>query len=137
VDYFDYGEHFQDEWGDDAGFDVEEFLEQSQRQEQQRLEEELERIQRELSCRDKIHQDVVQELESKLDWYIDRLERHYLRGGHGTEDREQLKEEIRRFYTELREERKSHWNDKQKLESKKRELHRKISELEDSSLDFL
>lgn len=68
MDYFDYSSDLDD---------VEEFLERSQKNEGRRLEEELERIDNQLEERDRIHQEVLDELESKPDWYLDRLKTVY------------------------------------------------------------
>ena len=66
MDYFDY---LEPETGD---FDVEEFLEQSQEDQKQRLEEELERIQDQLEQRERLHDEIIKELKSKRDWYLQR-----------------------------------------------------------------
>jgi chaperonin cofactor prefoldin len=121
----------------DSGFDIDEFLEQSQEEQRQRLETELERIEKQLEERDRVHEEVIDELESKLDWYTDRLESLYkqMRGKDG--ERSQLKTRINTFYKQIREEKQQHWQDKQELERQRRELLRKQREIESSSLDEL
>lgn len=123
MDYFDYN--------DFSDFDVEAFLEESQEREKQRLESELEEIERQLEERDQLHGEIVEELESKLDWYLERLERMYkqMRGSSG--ERERLKGKISSFYTRIQEEKQQHWQDKQELEHEKRQLLQSIDELEE------
>jgi len=55
--------------GDD--WDLDQFLEENQEQQRQRLETELERIQDQLDRRDEINEEVLDELGPKLDWYRD------------------------------------------------------------------
>jgi len=125
VEYFEYG--------DDLGFDIEEFLEESQRQQQDRIETELERIECQLEERERIFEQHREDLESKLDWYLERLEKAYKRTG----SVEELKDTVTEFYELLREERVRHWRDKQELEQERRELLRELDELEDTDLDQL
>lgn len=120
-----------EEPGYNSGFDVDEFLEHSQIQERQRLEKESERIERQLDRRDQVHDEIVEELESQLDWYIDRLEKLYkqMRGKDG--EREHLKSRIDEFYMELRKEKRDCWMDKVDLEKELREVKQELKELED------
>lgn len=129
MDFFDY----------DSGFDVEKFLERSREGQRQRLEEELERIDEQLENRDELHEDVLDELGSERDWYIERLETLYKRGTGKTGEREDLKRRIEEFYQEVRQERRQAWRDKQQLEQERRELLRELSELDDADtvLDLL
>ena len=55
-------------------WDLDRFLEENQENQRQRLETELERIQDQLDRRDEINEEVLDELGSKLDWYLERLE---------------------------------------------------------------
>jgi len=135
VDYLDYLESPDDTLF--QGFDVADFLERSQENERQRLEEELERINRQLEERDRIHREVLDEPESKLDWYTDRLETLYKQSREKNGKREKLKTQIEEFYREIREEKQSHWRDRQELEKKRRELIRELEETEEPILDFL
>ena len=118
----------------DQDFDIEEFLEKTQQREENRLEKELERIEEQLEERDRVHEEVIDELESKLDWYIDRLEALYsqMRGKSG--ERERLKGKISSFYTQIRDEKRSHWQDKQELEKDRRRLLRELNEISDSTV---
>lgn len=133
MDYFDYGLDPES----DSGIDIEEFLEQSQESERDRLEKDLERIEELLEDRDRIHEEALNELESKLDWYIDRLETLYQRPGREREKRDRLKRRIEEFYEEIREEKTQRWRDQQELEMERRELLRSIEELKDINPDNL
>lgn len=116
-------------------FDVDEFLEETQSQEEKRLEQEIEQIFQQLEERDRIHEEALTELQSKLDWYIERLEELYFRGlEQGKQD---LKERIKEFYREIRLEKKERWRDRQKLEKERRQLEKEISELDDIDISKL
>jgi hypothetical protein len=114
--------------------DIGELLEESNQRQQQRLEEEPERIEQQLSRRDQVHREIVNELESKLDWYKDRLEALYKQKTEKTGERKELKNQITSFYRQLREEKQQHWHDKQKLEQERRGLLSSIEEINDSNL---
>jgi len=136
VDYLDYKTGAQPDHSV-QDFDIEEFLEQSQRQEKQRLEEELERIKDQLESRDEIHEETLDELESKLDWYLDRLEDLYNQGAGSQDEQDELKTRIREFYKQLREEKRRNWNDRQSLERERRKILREFSELIDENVTDL
>lgn len=77
-------------------------------------------------------------METKMNWYVGRLELLYKRsqGKHGT--REQLKARIESLYEALRTERRAHWRDRQNLLTDRREIHRELDALEDTDLlEFL
>jgi DNA anti-recombination protein RmuC len=138
MDYFDYSEAQPDtfEGTADWDLDIEEFLEQSQDLERQRLEEELQRIDQQLERREEIQDKTVDELESTIEWYKERLMKQYKRNS--TKQIEELKQNIREFYRELREERRHSWRDRQQLEQERRDLFRELRELEDDlSFDLL
>jgi len=99
VKYYDYG---LDETGD--GFDIEEFLERTQRQQQDRLDEELRRIEKQLESRQELFKTTKAELESKLEWYIERLEQAYRL----SKDVERLKQKGSGLYDQIRDERLRH-----------------------------
>lgn len=128
MEYFDYGTENLD-----TGFDVEEFLEQSQQHQEQQLEQQLERIKEQLEERDRIFEENRDEIESKLDWYLERLQDEY--NSVGSESVDDLKEKIEEFYELLRVEKRKHWRDRQELEQERRELRRELDELADSSFD--
>jgi hypothetical protein len=113
--------------GDD--WDLDQFLEENQENQRQRLEAELDRIQDQLDRRDEINEEVLDELGSKLDWYLERLEDEYRT--HGTSNVDELKSEVKRFYALIRDEKQQHWNDKQRLERERRQLLRDLKEVEE------
>lgn len=120
------------------GPDIEDLLEQSVENERERLESELRQIDQQLADRDELHEQTVDDLEGKLDWYVDRLELLYKRsqGKHGTRD--QLKARIESLYEALRTERRAHWRDRQDLLTDRREIQRELDTLETTDiLEFL
>lgn len=127
MDFFDYT----------TDFDIDEFLERAQENQKQRLEAELEQIQDQLENRDQLHNEIIDELEAKRNWYVERLKTLYLRdtGKHGK--REQVKNRIEHLYRQVREEQRSHWQDRQELERERRELLRALEELEDTEIHDL
>lgn len=129
MDYFDYNSIKPD-----PDFDVERFLEQSQQQEQERLEEELERIEQQLEKRDRLYEEAINELESKLDWYLERLETLYKRMTGKQGERDEVKTRIKEFYREIRNEKRQHWHDQQELEKERREILWELDEIEDEDL---
>ncbi|MUV56725.1 hypothetical protein [Halogeometricum sp. CBA1124] len=129
MDYFDYLDGFSTE-------EIEELLEQSQEKEQQRIKNELQRIDQELESRETIHEDIIKELESKINWYTERLNLVYKRTGNPSRI-EELKKSLRKFYRELREEQRQNWRDRENLEESRRELLSELDELEDGDLTDL
>jgi chromosome segregation ATPase len=123
VDYFDYSQEFET-----SGFDIESFLEETQRQEKQRLEQELERVEDQLEQRETIHNESVTELESKLDWYIGRLKDLEKRSFGKKEQKQHLKQRINELYREIRKEKQQSWRDQQELEKERRELLKMLEE---------
>lgn len=128
VEYFDYTNETPAE-----DFDVEEFLRRSEENAEKRLEEELERIEKQLDDREQLFEDAKEELNSKIELYLERLETAYRTRG----SPEELKELIDEAYRQLRSEKLKHWRDKQELETERREIMREINELEHSNLDHL
>jgi hypothetical protein len=129
VEYFESVEPLEPEYD----WDVEELLERSSERERVRLEAELRQVEVLLREREDIHEESVEELESKLEWYVGRLEMEYKR----SKDREriaELKSEIRRFYSELRELERKRWLDVQELEKERRGLERELEGLSDQDL---
>lgn len=117
---------------------VERFLQQSQRNEADRLERELDRIAAQLDRRDDLHDDIVDELEWDLERYTDELER-LQKTNTGTTDgtRERLKDRIAAVKEALREERRQHWRDRQDLERERRAVLRDLAEVTDESISEL
>jgi len=127
MEYRDYWEDI-----DLQEFNVEDFLREEQQSEQERLEQELERIEDLLSEREEIHSESVEELESKLDWYVEQLEDLYHGlGGGQKEKKKRLKTKIEEFYSELRREKRNQWRDKIELEMELREVEHSLEEVED------
>ncbi|MXR40061.1 hypothetical protein GRX01_01630 [Halobaculum sp. WSA2] len=119
---------------DDWDLELKELLQESKEQQQDRLEEELKRIEQQLEERNQVHREVVDELESKLDWYKNRLEDLYKQRRGKAAERSQLKNQITLFYRQLRNEKQQHWCDKQELEQERRDLLRSIDELSSENL---
>lgn len=136
MDYFDYTRFDSSENRFTSTFDIQEFLQQSQQEQKDRIERELERISDQLEQRTMIHEETVQELESKLDWYVERLENLYARPVAVDDSRiTELKTRIERFYTEIRTERREHWQDQQKLKRERRELFRELEEVDSQTAE--
>jgi hypothetical protein len=99
------------------------------------LEEELERLRDQLEQREQIHEEIVEELKSKRDWYLQRLKQEY--STLGKSDVKELKQEVKRLYSELRSEKQQHWQDTQQLERERRELLKELSELDQTGFEEL
>jgi chromosome segregation ATPase len=117
----------------DVDWDIEELLERSQEREQTRIEAELQQIDLLLEKRKEIHEESVEEVESKLEWYVDRLQQEY-RLKADREKISELKAQIRSFYSELRDLEREKWLDIQELERERRQLERELEELSDQEL---
>jgi DNA repair exonuclease SbcCD ATPase subunit len=117
---------------------VDQFLERSQRQHNERLANELDRIDEQLEERDTIHTEIIDELEWKIERYTDRLE-HLYNTGTGKQDgtRKRMKDRIISFQQQLREEHRDHWRDRQELERERRTILRELAELEESLSELL
>ncbi len=129
MEYFESVEALEPEYD----WDVEELLERSQERERFRLEAELQQVEVLLREREDIHEESVEELESKLDWYVERLELEYKRSK-SRERIAELKSEIRRFYSELRDLERERWLDVQELERERRRLERELESLSGQEL---
>lgn len=138
ADYFDYvldGAPTVDttDWEN-----VADLLEQTQAAHTERLEQELAQIKGQLADRDRIHRDVIENLEWRIERYSDRLEHLYTIGKGRTDGtRERVKDRIVSFYRDLRDERRAHWRDRQKLEQERRDVVRELDEVTDDSLSEL
>ncbi|MDS0476849.1 hypothetical protein [Natrinema sp. 1APR25-10V2] len=138
MDYVDYsawdGHGSETDWAEA----VDQFLQRSQRQQHDRLADELEQIAEQLAERDELHAEIVADLEWKIDRYTDQLEQ-LSRVGRDTGEgrRGQLKDRITAFYRELRNEQREHWRDRQELEREQRDIRRELAELEETDLSEL
>ena len=136
--YFDYvadADGLLDRLESWDNIDIDAWLEQVQGSREEQLEQELEVIHEQLEQRDGLHRELVTELERKLEWYVDRLEKLYSQGiGKHDGTRERLQDRIEAFYQELRREQREHWQDRQSLERERRDV---LRELEDSTDDLL
>ena len=128
VEYFDYTHETPAE-----DFEIEEFLRRSEENAEQRLEDELERIEKQLDDRQRLFENSKEELESKIEIYLERLETAYRTRG----DPGELKQLIDEAYRQIRSEKLKHWRDKQELETERREILREINELEHSDVESL
>lgn len=130
-----------DYYEDSPDFDVGDFLEDSGRRQEQRLEKVLTKIEEQLDQRYQLFQESLEELMSSLDRAVDELDEEYQSffSGHSEERIRNLKGEIEEFYRLIREKRQSHWSDRQRLEKERREILRELEELEefDSVSDLL
>lgn len=132
MEYFDYNEVE----AFDTDFDIEEFLEKSQRREQEQLQNKLDHVDKLLEERERIHEESKNELESKLDWYIERLEHLYRTGLSG--DKDGLKQRIEQLYKELREAERKQWLDTRELELQREEIEKELQETDlDDILNLL
>lgn len=86
--------------------------------------------------RNRLHHELLDELESKLDWYLDELRTLYKQRRGKTGRRDEIKTRIREFYREIQGEKRSHWRDRQELEQERRELLSDMSELDNTSEIF-
>lgn len=134
MDYLNYDSFAEDLGTGFEDLDIESFLEESQERSRELLEEELERIKQELEDRDRIHEENIEELESKLNWYLDRLKTTYNTVHGAGEDVDELKEKIEVLYKDIRHEKRNCWRDKQELERERRELLKEIQELEEDPI---
>lgn len=117
--------------------DVDELLQVEQQEEQERLEQEIGRLDELQDERAEIHSENISELESKLKWYVDRLERGYKQVW-SRERLSCLKTKIEDLYSELRRERRIQWKDRLELELELVEVQRALQEskAEDRVLEF-
>lgn len=117
---------------------VEQLLEQSQTAKRERLTQELEQLEAQLTERKAIHRTLVEELEKHINRYVDQLRSLYTGFSAVDEDRsDRLKQAIRSFYRELRQERRAHWQDRQQLEQERRDLLHELDELENDVHRYL
>jgi trichohyalin len=124
VEYFEYG------IDDPNNFDIEQFLQRSQKLEKQRLESEIQKVEEQLEERDQIFEEHRSDLESKVSEYLEKLEDAYRVSG----DINNLKQVIGDLYESLHQEKVKHWRDRQELERERRELWSDLRELEEEDI---
>lgn len=128
----EYREYWEDLDISSQSFSVEEFLREEQQSEKERLEQELERLESLLEERREIHSKTVDELESKINWYLEKLEGASRGIGSGNvEEQERLKTKIDEFYSEIRSEKRQQWRDRIELEMEVKEVEQALKEVRD------
>lgn len=135
MSYFD--EEDSSLFGESDEIDIEEFLQESNEKEKQRLKNELERIRVQLFNRAEIHERIIDNLNSKIEDFVGKLEELY--SGFGTKEKNinRVIKKLYKAYSRIQNENRSYWQDKQDLEKEKREIIRELEELEDESLKKL
>lgn len=123
-DSVDYNLYTQSSWDDVDGF-----LEQSILNEAERLEQQLEQIQRQLEERNQIHNQKLDSIETEIREQKDRLES--AERAPGNEDIK-IRHRLEELYTKKWEAEQSLWRDKQDLLGEKRSLKRELQELDES-----
>ncbi|MFC4550221.1 MULTISPECIES: hypothetical protein [Halorussus] len=113
--------------------DLEALLMESERQEQNRIETELDQVETLLQHRTEIHEQTIDQLEIGLQDEQTRLNR--LQRPSIPMDRIlSQKRRVRELEQQLHEQRQLHWSDREQLERERRRLHRELAELEDTDL---
>lgn len=107
-------------------------LEETRYREQDRMEDQIERIESQLDIRDQIYQSNISILKEKLREEQKRLTRSKTSAGI---NEERTRDNIRELHHAMRSERNEWWQDKQKLHREKRELEREIDELLETCID--
>jgi len=126
-------------WPGAEDIDATEILEQSRGTQQDVLQRELERIEDQLDERDRLYREVRDDLTSRIKRYRNELQQARSRPFGGNEARrEELKDEIEALSVELRQERRDHWMDRQRLEQERRDVLRQLDRIvEDDVIENL
>ena len=116
-----------------------EILEQSRATQQDVLQRELERIEDQLEERNRLYRDVRDDLTTRIKRYRNELQHARSRPFGGNEARrEELKDTIEGLSVELRQERRDHWMDRQRLEQERRDVLRQLDRIvEDDVIEDL
>lgn len=119
--------------------DATEILEQSRAAQQDVLQRELERIEEQLAERDRLYREVQDDLTTRIKRYRNELQQARSRPFGGNEARrEELKDKIEALSVELRQERRDHWMDRQRLEQERRDVLRQLDRtVEDNVIEDL
>ncbi|WP_058826371.1 hypothetical protein [Haloferax sp. Q22] len=123
-DPVDYDLYDSSSWNDIDGF-----LEQSIRNEKERLEQQLEQIYRQLDERKQIHEEKIESIEAEIRRQKDRLDSADRAPGN---DDVQIRNRLQVLYQEKWEAKESVWQDKQDLLEEKRDVVQEIRELDES-----
>ena len=123
-DPVDYDIYDSSSWNDIDGF-----LEQSIRNEKDRLEQQLEQIYRQLDERKQIHEEKIESIEAEIRRQKDRLDSANRAPGN---DDVQIRNRLQVLYQEKWEAKESVWQDKQDLLEEKLDLVQQMKELEES-----
>ncbi|MFB1064812.1 hypothetical protein [Natrinema sp. H-ect4] len=123
-DPVDYDLYDSSSWNDIDGF-----LEQSIRNEKERLEQQLEQIYRQLDERKEIHEEKIESIEAEIRRQKDRLESANRAPGN---DDVKIRNRLQVLYQEKWEAKESVWQDKQDLLEEKRDLVQELQELDES-----
>lgn len=122
------------EWDDPA---IGVYLERSHQAAQARIEDELARIDDQLAARDTLHDDLMTELEWHVKKYERELDRLATPFAPKTAAYERVMAGLQDLRQKLRNERRAHWQDRQRLERERRELLRERAALVDEDLSEL
>lgn len=104
--------------------DIKEFQEQELGEEKERLESELEKVEKILKKRDEVHGSVKEELEEEIRTQKGRLDNAQ------RDDVPRIRGILEDLYRERRQELLDNWRDRQSLLEKKMELETEIDEIE-------
>lgn len=126
-------------WPATEDIDATEILEQSRGTQQDVLQRELDRIEEQLAKRDRLYREVRDDLTTRIKRYRNELQQARSRPFGGNEARrEELKDKIEGLSVELRQERRDHWMDRQRLEQERRDVLRQLDRIvEDDVIDDL
>lgn len=117
------------EWGD-----VEEFLEESRRRQEQRLKQHLQEIKEQIRERHEVYEKYMEVLENRISVHQDRKSDA---GNVRRPFEEEVLSKLEDLYESLRGEMREKWRDIQELEREKREVEKELDELKDAELlDF-
>lgn len=125
-----------DLWDDPA---IGRYLAQTREADRDRIDAALAQIDEQLQARKRLHEEFIAELQWQVTKYERELDR-LSKPGLGTDDaREQLYAGLREVRQAIRDERREHWRDRQRLERERRELLQDRAAVTDAEdlLEFL
>lgn len=126
-EYSLFDQHHGDDTTPDSVMAIVRELEQTERDQ---LANDLARINEQLDQRDRLHTDLLDDLQWKRDRYREQLQTLY-RHGRGKTDgtRDRVKSRIADLEQAIRRERREHWQDRQQLEWERRDVLRDLAAL--------